>query len=116
MSLADLSKEMGRRWQEMADKTNYEALAEEDRVRYTEEMAEYKKSTPQPPKRAMTSYIIFCNEVRGEVSRENPDMAMGDIGKELGKRWHALTESEKTKYQNLADEDKRRFAEEKALG
>ena len=68
LSMTEVSKELGRRWQEMTDKIKYEVLAEEDRVRYTEEKAEYENSNPSPPKRAQTSFFFFCNELRGQIS------------------------------------------------
>ena len=113
LSLTEMSKELGRRWKEMADKTKYEILAEEDRARYTEEKVEYEKTNPSPPKKAKTSFIFFCNELRGQVAQENPDMKVTDIGAELGRRWNAMTEGEKQKYQQMAAEDRKRYAQEK---
>lgn len=38
-------------------------------------------------------------KTRATVVKENPGMAFGDIGRELGKRWKSLSASEKAKYE-----------------
>ena len=113
LSLTELSRELGRRWQQVADRSKYEARAQEDRARYAGEKEEYEKSSPQPPKKAKSSFIFFCNELRPEVAQENPRMSVTDIGKELGKRWNATEEAGRAKYQAMAVEDRKRFDQER---
>ena len=50
LSLTELSRELGRRWGEVRDRTKYEAMAREDRARYAGEKEEYESSSPQQPK------------------------------------------------------------------
>jgi hypothetical protein len=45
-----------------------------------------------------TGYLLFSNDVRSKVKEENPDMPFGEVGKELGKMWQALSEKEKAKW------------------
>jgi hypothetical protein len=64
------------------------------------------------PKRAKTSYILFCVNKRDEVKESNPDMPAKEIIKELGNMWRSLSDDEKTEYVNLANEDKERYEED----
>ena len=64
------------------------------------------------PKRAKTSYILFCVNKRDEVKESNPDMPAKEIIKELGNMWRSLSDDEKTEYVNLANEDKQRYEED----
>jgi len=45
-----------------------------------------------------TGYLLFSNDVRAKVKEENPNMPFGEVGKELGKMWQALSEKEKAKW------------------
>jgi hypothetical protein len=49
-------------------------------------------------KKKVTGYMLFCKETRPLIIKETPDMAFGQVGKELGKRWKALTDEEKEGY------------------
>ena len=46
-----------------------------------------------------TAFIVFSNEKRGTLKK---GLSFGETGKELGKMWRALSESEKAKYQAKA--------------
>jgi len=45
-----------------------------------------------------SAFIVFSNQNRDQVKQDKPNASFGDIGRELGKRWNALTEEEKAKY------------------
>jgi len=49
-------------------------------------------------KRKMSGFMKFSQAKRPEVMRENPGIAFGDVGKRLGEKWRALTDSEKARY------------------
>lgn len=66
-----------------------------------------KMVDPTKPKKAKTSFIYFCNEVRPTIITENPTFKLGDIMKELGKRWGEL--EDKSKYEELHNKDKERY-------
>jgi len=42
--------------------------------------------------------MLFAKEMRPVVKEENPEFSFGEIGKELGARWRALTDDEKEAY------------------
>jgi hypothetical protein len=40
----------------------------------------------------------FCQKERAAVMKENPGIKFTEVGKELGKRWGALSDAEKKKF------------------
>lgn len=71
-----------------------------------------RKKDPNAPKHPSSSYIFYFNSERGKVLKAHPDMSVTDVSKEVGKRWRALKESQKTKFKKIADEDKLRYQKE----
>ena len=49
-------------------------------------------------KKALSGFMKFCKEKRPEVMDENPGIQFQNVGKELGKKWRALSEADKKKY------------------
>ena len=49
-------------------------------------------------KKPASPYIQFCKDMRPKIKSEHPDMAFGDIAKELGRRWKSLSAEEKQRY------------------
>ena len=70
------------------------------------------KKSKDAPKNARNAYIFFCGEKRPEVKEKNPDMVPKDILKELGGLWQITDDKMRAKYQNMADEDKKRYGVE----
>ena len=54
-----------------------------------------------------SAFFVFCNEERPKVRAAHPGYTVGDVAKELGKRWEAV--SDRSKYEKLAAEDKKRY-------
>lgn len=105
------------------EKKRFEDIAAKDKARYQREMAGYvppsgethgkrkNKKDPNAPKRALSAFFFFCGEFRAEIKEKNPDYTVGDIAKELGKRWEKVTD--RSKYEKQAADDKIRY--EKAM-
>jgi len=51
--VADVAKELGRRWEDCSDKAKYEALAHQDKLRYEEDMNKFRAGTYVPPKKEL---------------------------------------------------------------
>ena len=49
-------------------------------------------------KRKMNPFMAFAKKERKDIMSSNPGMRVTEVGKELGKRWRALSDSEKSKY------------------
>jgi phage host-nuclease inhibitor protein Gam len=139
-SLGSISKELARLWAETSDEARdpYVALAESGKSEYEEKKKEWlaecqvvlkKNGKSQPlkangaktsrakftskttPKRPKSAYIFFCSAKRADVSKEFN--TLGEVSKELGRRWTATTASERNEYDEMAAEDKLRYEKEK---
>lgn len=64
------------------------------------------------PKKNVTSFVFFGNDMRAKVRSENPGMSMTEVTKELGRRWKELPEEERKQYEQLAKADKERYMTE----
>ncbi|KAJ5722631.1 Non-histone chromosomal protein 6 [Penicillium malachiteum] len=73
-----------------------------------------RKKDPNAPKRGLSAYMFFANDKRDSVREENPGISFGQVGKMLGDKWKALTESERKPYDDKAAADKKRYEEDKA--
>ena len=49
-----------------------------------------------------------------QVKADNPGIAFGEVGKELGARWKALDSDGRAEYEEQAAADKQRYAQEMA--
>jgi len=125
---AEFSKKCAERWKTMLDKEKkrFHEMAENDKKRYDDEMKNYtppkgekqrgKKrkqiKDPNAPKRSLSAFFWFSNDERAKVKGQNPEYGVGDIAKELGRRWADAEPEVKSKYEALADKDKARYEKE----
>ncbi|TNY24060.1 high mobility group box domain-containing protein [Rhodotorula diobovata] len=72
------------------------------------------KKDPNAPKRPLSAYMHFSQDMRSVVKEENPDVTFGEIGKLLGVKWKEATENDKKPYEEKAKADKERYEKEKA--
>jgi hypothetical protein len=75
-----------------------------------------KKKDPNAPKRPCSAYIYFCKDMRTPTKEEHPDLSAQDISRKLGELWKNkyAKARKRTKWVDLAAEDKERYEEEKA--
>lgn len=120
----DVMSELARRYniEKDAESDEYMELvaeAQTDKDRYTEEMKSYvptpgfepKRKDPNAPKRAKSTYNIFCEENRPSVKENNPEMAQSEIMSELGRLWKEMDpdDDDFERLKGLAVEDKKRY-------
>jgi len=123
----EFSKKCAERWKTMTDREKkwFNQMAEGDKKRYEEEISKYvepvvkrgrkpkKVKDPNAPKRALSGFFWFSNDERQKVRAANPDFGVGDIAKELGRRWAECPEDIKAKFEALAANDRQRYDREK---
>lgn len=126
---AEFSKKCSEKWKAMSakEKQRFEEMAEKDKSRFDREMAGYDKTgaggkggakggkrkrtkDPNAPKRALSAFFCFCNEERPKVKAAHPSYTVGDIAKELGRRWETCPN--KSKFEAIAAKDKQRYEQE----
>ena len=92
----DMMKELGRIWSnlDLTEKKYYEIVASEDKIRYERELKEFEEKggtkkmlnkNEKKPKKCLSAYMIFVREMRPRIVRENPDMKVLHVMKEVGR-------------------------------
>lgn len=124
LQFLQISIEIGKRWKEITDEERrpYDELALADKRRYLEEKEDYvpdvsyenakparKKKDPNAPKRALSAYFFFCNEIRDSVRAENPNKKITEIATLLAEKWRALPDKKRVKYQKMHEEAKVKY-------
>ena len=115
-NIGAVGKILGAAWQEMdeAAREPYVQMSTDDKKRYQEEMEAYKNSKPQKIRKPISAYMFYVKQVRSKLTQSYPDESFQEIGKRLGTGWHALTETQKQPFTDLASEDKERYQREVA--
>merc|ERR1711907_216881 len=108
------------------EKAKFNNKAAKDMKKWKSAMAKYKKTQSykdfqakkkaqklgkkpkdkNAPKRPMSAYFIFSNEVRPEIQEELDTTDFGTIAKRVKQMWDALNDAAKAKYQAKADKAK----------
>lgn len=67
------------------------------------------------PKKCLSAYMIFVQEVRPRVVSANPSWTALDVMKKVGRLWQSRSTEENNYFEAKADNDKIRYlAEQKA--
>lgn len=66
-------------------------------------------SAADPPKRPVTSFIRFSNELRDQVKKKNPELAQKEVLKVIGAEWKKLSEAQKKKYEDAYTKDRAKY-------
>ena len=73
-----------------------------------------KAKKNEGPKKARAAYAFFMQGEREKIAIANPDATFGEIAKLVGTKWKAYSDEDKQVYTAMADEDKKRAADEKS--
>ena len=68
------------------------------------------KRDPNKPKRPLSSYVLFCNDMRPELKLTKPELSFGEMNKALGQMWKEY--EDKQKYESVAEEHKMKYQED----
>lgn len=139
MSFGQLSKYTSQMYKSLTpgEKAQWEERARRDKERFDAEMSSYEPplgynevgdlmaefsvprknsrrnpKDPNMPKRARGSYVLFTFDERPRILEEHPGIGFTLLGNILGQRWRALSAEDRQKYDDLAQQDKARFAAE----
>ena len=63
-------------------------------------------------KKPLSSYMIFCNEMRDKIKKKYPKSSVAEISKKLGKLWKALNVKDREKYDKLYEKEQNRYRTE----
>jgi len=110
-AVSGIAKIIGQKWAAAtpADKKKYETLAEKDKERFQKEMKAY--SLTLPPKRALSSFMVFSKKERLKLQEEQPQLSLPSVSKILGDRWATLTPEQRAPFEKEAKKLKDQYAE-----
>lgn len=102
-------KLLGAAWKELEDKSKYEKMAENDKIRYDNEMKQYRIDNeidePEIKKSKITGYHIFQKEAREEFEKDDEDnLSYLEIKKLISSQWKDMPPSQKEDYKKRAKE------------
>ena len=104
ISLIDITKELNRRW----------SIAPPDvKAKYNDIAKAEMECFRKEPKRNMSTYKLFFKEERVKVRRENRELCINEIGKEVARRWSQVDSQTKARFELMAYNDKQRYLKEK---
>jgi len=106
-TLIELSQKIGKLDDASVRKALKELLPSTSEYR----LKKHKRPEGQP-KKALSSYMFFTINNRKAVETEDPKLEFQGITKELGSRWKKLDAAAKKKYEDMATQDKVRYAKE----
>lgn len=73
---------------------------------------ETMSSSIKKPKKNLSAYMIFVQEVRPKVIEQIPGIKTLDVMKEIGKRWTNISQEDFAYYSDKASKDKIRYLAE----
>lgn len=91
-------------WERLTDaeKAPFLSAAATDKERYVTELEKAKKDAP--PKRPMSSYLLWLDGHREALKNANPDATFTELGAIAGAEWKGLKTTEKEHYQKTSAE------------
>ena len=78
-------------------------------------------NTPQPPKKALTAFFLYRQEVYEEVRKDNPECNVTEISRIISEMWNNLEKGQKEVFEaeyhkNKAKYERQKEAYEKIYG
>jgi hypothetical protein len=71
------------------------------------------RSPPSPPKKALSSYFLYRQEVYSDVRRDNPEAKMTEVTRIISEMWNALDAKEKGEYELAYQKNKAKYTRER---
>jgi len=128
VQFGEFAAQCSQRWKTMSEKEKekFQEMSLEDKERYAEQIKDLapgmavpgrrrrrrgmkRERDPNKPKRALSAFFYYAKDERPNVRSINPDFSVGEVAKELGRKWNELSESEKAPYEKSAEEDRARY-------
>lgn len=119
-------KTLAVRWRDLPadEREKYVAMAEADKARYFTEMATYDgpmqvlntraKKPEDAPKRAMSAFLLFSQNMRPEVRQRFPNLKNMELSQLLAQMWKDASEEVKRPYAERESKEREKYHEEMA--
>ena len=116
MTIGEVGKELGKRWKNLPleQKEKFLERGRQNALKYKSEMKEFKEKGGAP-KKPLSPYMEFAKVERPQVLAELGSLSIGEVGKELGRRWKALPQIQKEKFVEIGKENAENYVKELAV-
>ena len=122
-SCSEAGTRLSEKWKNLTPeaKKPYQIREEKDALRFERETKKLNKNDIQIldelkrtkrqlrkqnlPKKPMSAYRFFVQEVHPQIKQENPNFTFSDVGKELGRRWKAVDSVKRAEYKKKAEKE-----------
>ncbi|XP_067633597.1 FACT complex subunit Ssrp1 isoform X2 [Eurosta solidaginis] len=91
------------------EKPKKEKKEKKERKERVKKTSKTKKDTNRP-KRATTAFMLWLNDTREQIKKDNPGIKVTEIAKKGGEMWKEM--KDKSKWDELAAKDKQRYQDE----
>ena len=122
-SCSEAGTRLSEKWKNLTPeaKKPYQIREEKDALRFERETKKLNKNDIQIldelkrtkrqlrkqnlPKKPMSAYRFFVQEVHPQIKQENSNFTFSDVGKELGRRWKAVDSVKRAEYKKKAEKE-----------
>ena len=73
-----------------------------------------EKKDKNAPKRAISAFFFYQKERREPLKKEKPNLSNKELISTMSAEWNKMKDTDKKKYVELAEQDKKRYEKEKA--
>lgn len=109
LSNIQIMKEVAKKWKNLSEQER-KPFVDKYNIAYEKYWTEKKNLEANlPPKRPCSSFLIFANEIRSSICKENPDLPATEIAKLIGKKWNALNNNEKNHYREIYQQNLKEY-------
>lgn len=107
--VAEWTKQISVKWRELTvtQKEQFQIMAATDKARYTQQMAAYTGKDANRPKRPQSAYFLWLADFRARM--KNKFIENKDILRAAGEEWRKMTNMSKAPYEQLAEEERRKY-------
>ena len=81
-----------------------EVKTEEKPIVKTKPKKKKRDKDPNAPKKPLTAFMLYTNNRRPHIKKDNPSIVITDISKRIGAEWSAMTDEKKKSWQEKAKE------------
>ena len=108
-----IAKKCSERWKGMneKEKKRFNETADFNRKR---QQKDKKVKDPHAPKKPLSAYFLFCADERPKLLNNQTGMSVSEAARELGARWKTVPAEIKSKYEQMALEQKDLYRNEMA--
>lgn len=98
--IAGVAKMVGKKWREMSESEKARYAKKGKTMKVSRKSRKVERKEKKTRKSGLHGYMKFAKEVRPRILSEKPAMRSDVtlVAKEIGKRWRAMSEAEKKRY------------------